>query len=66
MRYETRIAAYDVLDQVWVTARLWETDGVDPAVAVPVVERSVSFAGEGVSDPQVWLRDALVALLESL
>lgn len=66
MRYEAKVQAFDVLDQIWITIRLWSTEGVDPAVSTPVLELQVSVAGQGESDCREWLRDALVAGLEAL
>lgn len=66
MRYEAEIRIYDVLDQIWIRARVWDTEGQDPPCATPIIELSDSIAGEGVDHPRPWLRDALIALLESL
>lgn len=66
MRYEARITAYDMLDQVCVAAVLFCTDE-DPLTRPEVVLRTaISVPGEGETDPAVWIRDALCALAETL
>ena len=66
MRYETRLTAYDMLDQVVVGCVVWDSTesagGVDGAVLVA----GTSFAGQGETDPRTWLKDALVAMIERL
>lgn len=66
MRYETEIRAYDVLDQIWIAARVWQMSDADPGRSEVLVSVGISTAGEGESDPRVWLRDTLVALVETL
>jgi hypothetical protein len=66
MRYEARITAYDVLDQVCVALVILEADDA-PQVSTRVVHRSVSTErGTGESEPLQWARDALVQALENL
>jgi hypothetical protein len=66
MRYEARVTAYDVLDQVMVSIVLIESSD-DPTVSRQVpVRRAVTVQGTGESDPLQWARDALVAILEDL
>lgn len=66
MRYEARVTAYDVLDQVCVALVVLETLDY-PEFSTQVVLRSVTTVqGEGEPDPSAWARDALVALLETL
>lgn len=66
MRYEARITAYDMMDQVCVGAMV-RGDGDDP-LRPPVIAFSASViaTGTGELEPRDWLRDALVALLEVL
>lgn len=66
MRYECRITAYDILDQVTALARVW--DSHESAIGDPesAYDVAISFEGEGISHPRDWLRDVLVALLEEL
>lgn len=66
MRYEARITAYDMLDQVCVAAVLFSTPELETATPVPVLKTVVTLAGEGITDPHLWLRDALCALAETL
>lgn len=66
MRYELRVTAYDVMDNVSVTGYLVatsDTPGTPPQV---VWNRSTTVTGTGESDPSRWSTDALVALLETL
>jgi hypothetical protein len=66
MRYEARVTAYDVMDQVCVAVVVLEASDV-PQVSQQVVLRSVTTVrGEGESDPSEWARSALIAALEAL
>jgi hypothetical protein len=60
------IAAYDVLDQVFVacTVRLWDGERTEGITSESHWQTTVQ--GVGSSEDVVWLRDALVALLEAL
>lgn len=66
MRYEARITAYDMLDKVTVAATLWNTSSNDDRQLEPLLRTVVTVAGEGETDPGTWLRDALLALAETL
>ena len=66
MRYEARITAYDMLDQITVAATLSSTDPRDDRTPEPLLRTVVSVPGEGITDPRIWLRDALCALAETL
>lgn len=66
MRYEARITAYDMLDQITVAATLWETSKRDDRTPEPLLRTVITVAGEGETDPRIWLRDALCALAETL
>lgn len=66
MRYEARVTAFDMLDQVHVALVVLEASSL-PQVSTKVVLRSMTTVrGEGESDPSAWARDALVAILETL
>ena len=66
MRYEARVTAYDMLDQVCVAVVVWETDP-DPLTKPEVVLRiATAVPGEGETDPRTWARDALLAAVETL
>lgn len=66
MRYEARVTAFDMLDQVHVALVVLEA-GTEPQATQQVVLRSMTTVrGEGESDPTAWARDALVAILETL
>jgi len=66
MRYEARVTAFDMLDQVHVTLGVWVTG--ESALSRPEIALSstITVQGEGESDPTLWARDALIALLETL
>lgn len=66
MRYEARVTAYDMLDQVTVALVVLEASDI-PQVSTKVVLRSTTTVrGTGEEDPRQWAIDALVAALESL
>jgi len=66
MRYEARLTAYDVMDQVCVSVVVLETQDY-PEFSTQVVLRSVTTVqGEGESDPSEWAKAALIAALETL
>lgn len=60
------IAAYDVMDTVYITATVTLYEGVgEPSHAVEF-HCATTVDGLGSSTAEVWLRDALVALAETL
>jgi len=66
MRYEARLTAFDMLDQVHIALVILEA-GDAPQCSQQVVLRSMTTVrGTGESDPSEWARDALVAALETL
>lgn len=66
MRYELRIAAYDVLDQVNYTIRIGQSQQPEGSPWGWETIRAGHFPGLGEGDPEQWTRDCLVALLETL
>ena len=66
MRYEARITAYDMLDRITVAATLWETAERDDSTPEPLLRTVITVPGEGITDPRLWLRDALLSLVETL
>ena len=65
MWISARVTMYDMLDQVCVSAQVWSDSGTgDPLEEV--ARASLTFNGSGETDPATWLRDALVALAETL
>lgn len=66
MRYEVRLSAYDVMDQVWVTVTLHSQQEVAEGIGEPVMQLSTTLDGTGESDPFDWVRDVLVGALELL
>lgn len=65
MRYETGIRAYDVMGVVHWSLRLTASDGVQLDRSDVVLTVSGDLVGVGETDPHQWLRDLLVAVLES-
>jgi len=66
MWYAATVHAYDALDKVCVSGTVRMTRGElgDPIAEVYSVVTTVPGVGE--DDPNQWLRDALVALLEAI
>lgn len=64
MRYEARITAYDMFDQVLIGVRVWETPPGSASRAEVLVELTELAQGTGESDPTKWLRAVLERLLE--
>lgn len=59
------LTAWDVLDRVFVTARVREYDGNDPTMGETVFDRSVTVQGSGEDESEQWVRDALIAMVET-
>lgn len=66
MRYEARLTAYDLFDQVQVSARVWDSEQGTVAAGEADLTVSTRYAGQGEADPARWLLEALVALAETL
>lgn len=66
MRYELRLTAYDVMDQVWVSTTLHLTEDTPGATAHPVLHWQSAAPGTGSTDPRVWARDALLTAMEDI
>lgn len=60
------ITAYDVMETVHVTATVRTNDGLSIGTSSRVLEISVQVKSVGEETDARWLRDALVALAESL
>ncbi len=66
MRYITSIHAYDCLDSVVYACKIREYKDYDDDPSEEVVTQAGSIKGEGIDNPREWLKDVLIALLESL
>lgn len=64
-RLEARISAYDVMDTVWWSVRVWDTEGRDPGAQEPDYVLSGSMPGRGEADPTRWLRELLEHMREA-
>jgi len=66
MRYELRVTAFDMLDQVNVAIVCLEASDIPQVSTTVVLRRVTAVRGTGEQDPEEWTRDALVAALEAL
>jgi len=66
MRYEIRVTAYDVMDQVWLALALVAQESTETHTSVPLLTRTGTVQGTGETEPTEWARDVLVAALELL
>lgn len=66
MRYELRMTAFDMLDQVHVSAACYGTeDGTDPLNGM-VWATTVTIRGRGTPTAPEWIREVLEATLAAL
>jgi len=66
MRYELRMTAFDMMEQVHIVLGVFETNGLSGVPHTLVARSVLTVQGTGESDPLQWTRDALVAALEAL
>jgi hypothetical protein len=66
MWYAATVNAFDLIDQVHVSAVVRCHAASGEETTVTVWQGSATVAGVGEGDPLQWLSDALVALLETL
>ena len=66
MKYITSIHAYDCLSSVVYACHVREYQDYEQGPSVLVLDLSGSLVGEGIDNPREWLKDVLVALLETL
>lgn len=66
MRLIATINAYDVMDVVCVTVRALDYQGDPEGLPRVAIAHRGEFQGTGESDPQQWLKDALIYLIESM
>jgi hypothetical protein len=60
------VMAYDVMDQVQITAHVRLYDAGPEGGSEMEVRRSITVQGVGSGDGETWARDALVALAETM
>ena len=60
------IVAYDVMDEVHITAKVILYSSLEPGGHGEEFSCATTVDGVGASSGEVWLRDALVALAETL
>lgn len=63
---QASIHAFDMLGYVHTTAEVRQTEHPGESPAEIVLHVSTTEYGNGENDAREWLRDALIALLESL
>lgn len=66
MQHVATVHAFDVMTEVRTTAVVRRYDGMRRDASDIVFECTTTFPGTGESDPIEWLKDALIALLETL
>jgi hypothetical protein len=62
---QASVHSFDMLGHVHVSAEVRQQEGGDEPSSV-VLHVNTTVEGTGETDPTEWLRDALVALLESI
>jgi len=66
MRYELRLNAFDMLDQVHINGALWETPD-DPALpTVRVWAQTATSRSRGTETATDWIREVLDTMREAL
>lgn len=66
MRYELRLTAYDVMDQVWVSMSLHQSPDTPGQPSAPLLHWIGQAQGTGESDPRQWAIDALLTAVEEV
>lgn len=66
MRYEVRLTAFDMLDQVHVAVVILGNRDAGAPLSTVLETRVTTVPGTGESDPSAWTRDALIAALECI
>jgi len=66
MRYELRLTAFDMLDQIHVSAVLYSSPPDDPDLSGRVWATTVTCRGRGTETAKAWTREVLEATLEAL
>lgn len=59
MRYELRLNAFDMLDQVHISAALWETPDDPNLPTSRVWARTATTRSTGRSEAREWIREVL-------
>ena len=66
MRYELRVTAFDMLDQIHIAAALYETADYPAVPTERVWARTATSRGSGCTDTTEWIREVLATLDASL
>lgn len=59
MRYEMRLTAYDMLDQVNITLHLEDTNGPSDAASSTALHMITAMRGKGLTEPREWVDEVL-------
>ncbi len=66
MRYELRLNAFDMMDQIHIAAALWETPD-DPALPTSRVwARTATTRSTGRSEATDWIREVLDTMIRAV
>lgn len=66
MRYELRMNAFDMLDQVHISAALWETPDDPEQPTRRVWAKTATSRSRGRSEATEWIREVLDTMLAAL
>jgi hypothetical protein len=66
MRFVTTLHAYDLMDTVHATVVVRRYEETEREASSIVFECTTTVPGIGENDPNEWLRDVLVAVLEDI
>lgn len=66
MRYEARLTAYDMLDQIQVSVVLYVTDDDDPTSTRKAFSYARQQPSRGESEPRLWVIQLLQEALRDL
>lgn len=66
MRYELRLTAFDMMEQIHIVLGVFEDNGLSGVPHTLVARSVLTVQGTGESDPRQWTTDVLVAAIEAL
>lgn len=66
MRYELRVTAFDMLDQIHIAASLYDKPDELGAPSARVWARTATTRSRGISEATEWIREVLDTLGEAL
>lgn len=66
MRYELRLNAFDMMDQIHISAALWETPDDPQMPTGRVWARTATTRSRGTPEATEWIREVLETMLAAL